>query len=322
MTKRSVLYMICAGALLWLQALTARCQTEVPELQYSIDTGNILIGDLVTLQVTLSNIPDNALAVLPDYESVLRTGAEFVNIIASDTISGPGSYSIRQQIGLSAYEAGTYWIPGMEFQVQEANGTWTVLRSDSIRLTVATVEVDTTQAIKDIKDIIPATSSYWLQYAIAALLLVLAAAIAVWKRKMLRNLFRKQPVTAAHSPARRQTLSEKYQGALLRLRERNYIEAGLYKEYYSELSDILRSYISEKFELPAPELTTQELLKRSKRIAILKRYRSDIKTVLMMADMAKFAKAQANEASASTDMKLVADFIQSTSKNGSAASDV
>lgn len=322
MTKRSVSYIIFTGILLPLQVLTGYSQSSIPQLRYSIDTGHLTIGDIVTLHIELSNIPDNALAVLPDYESVLQSGTEFVSLIASDTIAGNGSYSISQRIGISAYEAGMYWIPSMEFQVQEGNSTWTVLRSDSIRLSVTTIEVDTTLAIKDIKDIIPARSSSLVPYLVVLLLVLLSVAFVIWRKKIIRALFSKKTGTTAPVTAKRVTLQEKYTSALQQLKERDYVANGLYKEYYSELSDILRNYINEKFAIPAPELTTQEFLKQSKRAATLKRYRADIKTVLMMADMAKFAKAQANEASAAEDMQLVADFIRSTSKNGSIVSDV
>lgn len=308
--------------LLGLQALNGSSQSPPPELHYSIDTGRISIGDLVTLKIALSNIPDNALAVVPDYEAVLQKGTEFVSLITSDTVYSGSTYSIIQEIGLSAYEAGTYWIPSLEFQVQESNSTWTVLRSDSIQLQVATIDVNTDGSIKDIKDIIPADRSTWQQYIILLLCLLVLVAALVWRKKIAKAFFHRQHKTAVSAVDTRMTLLEKYTTALQRLRERDDINNGRYKEHYSELSDILRNYISEQFALPAPELTTQELLKRAKRVAGLKRYRADIKTVLLRSDMAKFAKAQTDETTATADIQLVVNFIRATTKNGIKGSDV
>ncbi|TMA60118.1 MAG: hypothetical protein E6J75_01735 [Deltaproteobacteria bacterium] len=45
-----------------------------------------------------------------------------------------------------------------------------------------------------------------------------------------------------------------------RLRARRLIEQGAFKEYYSELSDVVRRYLESRFKLRAPEMTTEEFL--------------------------------------------------------------
>jgi hypothetical protein len=44
------------------------------------------------------------------------------------------------------------------------------------------------------------------------------------------------------------------------LKAKDYISRGLIKEYYTEISDITRHYLENRFNLKAPEMTTEEFL--------------------------------------------------------------
>jgi len=46
---------------------------------------------------------------------------------------------------------------------------------------------------------------------------------------------------------------------LIALRDKNYPERGLLKEFFSEFSEILRRYIENRYGFPALEMTTYEL---------------------------------------------------------------
>ena len=74
------------------------------------------------------------------------------------------------------------------------------------------------------------------------------------------------------------------------------MERGEVKEYYSELTDIARTYIEEAIEIPAMESTTDELIAAFK-IAVVKKKLSltdetikNLEKVLKQADLVKFAK--------------------------------
>jgi hypothetical protein len=64
------------------------------------------------------------------------------------------------------------------------------------------------------------------------------------------------------------------------------------KEYYIELTDIVRNYIEDRFKTPAMELTTDELLQKAKVHRDLIPYYGLLSIILQTADLAKFAKAQ------------------------------
>ena len=74
------------------------------------------------------------------------------------------------------------------------------------------------------------------------------------------------------------------------LKEQKLWQRGLEKEYYTELTDILRTYIEDRFKLNAMEMTSSEILDLIKNQDITKSSISNLNQVLELADFVKFAK--------------------------------
>ena len=91
---------------------------------------------------------------------------------------------------------------------------------------------------------------------------------------------------------------EKATAHLKTLEKKSLVERGEVKAYYSELTDIVRTYIEEAIEIPAMESTTDELIAAFK-IAIVKKKLAlndetikNLERVLKQADLVKFAKSK------------------------------
>ena len=66
---------------------------------------------------------------------------------------------------------------------------------------------------------------------------------------------------------------------------------GLFKDYYSEISAIIRSYLEDRFALNAPEMTTEEFLNSLRDSGSLSTERKEpLKSFLNACDLVKFAK--------------------------------
>src|SRR5207247_5345081 len=79
--------------------------------------------------------------------------------------------------------------------------------------------------------------------------------------------------------------------ALERLRRRGLVEAGAMKDYYSELSAIVRTYLEQRFEIRAPEMTTEEFLLASARGGrLVGPHRALLGEFLKDSDLVKFAR--------------------------------
>jgi hypothetical protein len=88
------------------------------------------------------------------------------------------------------------------------------------------------------------------------------------------------------------SLQEKALQVLAELEAKKLWEQGKVKNYYVELTDIVRGYIEARFNTPALELTTDELLYKARTQQDLMPIASQLEQILRTADLAKFAKAQ------------------------------
>jgi hypothetical protein len=78
---------------------------------------------------------------------------------------------------------------------------------------------------------------------------------------------------------------------LERLRRRGLIAEGAFKEYYSALSGIVRTYVEQRFRIRAPEMTTEEFLLVAARSGkLLGPHRSLLGDFLVESDLVKFAR--------------------------------
>jgi hypothetical protein len=90
--------------------------------------------------------------------------------------------------------------------------------------------------------------------------------------------------------------------------QKNYLSLGLIKEFYFELTEIVRWYIEKKFEVNALELTTEELFNVLKK-KVDKKYNLELKSFLDNADLAKFAKYRPDEKQIVQDFEIAKKLI-------------
>jgi hypothetical protein len=153
--------------------------------------------------------------------------------------------------------------------------------------------------IRDVKP--PIETPLWVWLLIALAVCAVAAAIYVF----LRN--RKKTIPAVIRPA--------WDTAFARLNDlsgKQYPQKGMFKSFYSELSAIVRHYLEDRFQINAPEMTTEEFLNYVKSTASLTdEQKKALKDFLNGSDMVKFAKHEpsVSEAQANFDLahKLVVE---------------
>ena len=69
-------------------------------------------------------------------------------------------------------------------------------------------------------------------------------------------------------------------------------QQGQVKTYYSRLTDIMREYIENRYDIQALELTTDEILEKIEKVNVHDELLDKLKSMLQTADMVKFAKAK------------------------------
>lgn len=161
--------------------------------------------------------------------------------------------------------------------------------TNPLHLTVSTLAVDTTKEMVDLKPpmAIPMTLA---EIAMYVWIVLLCAAVAYflyryWKKRKQQQAGQVYvpPPRAAHIIALEQ---------LAALKERKLWQQGRIKEFYTEVTEILRRYIENRYQLMALEKTTDEIMVGLRSVAVTPEILPGLETILRRADLVKFAKYQ------------------------------
>ncbi len=165
--------------------------------------------------------------------------------------------------------------------------------------------------IHDIKPLLnPGTDFRWLYWAlaVAAAALLAASAWRLWrKRKKLPDGEMTPPPVAAETEAYQMLDILAADGDLSA------------KQFYFRLSAILRRYIERRYEIPAAEMTTEELLPQVDRLPLGIELAQPLKAFCRGADPVKFAGASAGQSRMAHDMAFARDFVRQTTEMSTAA---
>ncbi|MBU2940978.1 BatD family protein [Lacinutrix sp. C3R15] len=256
------------------------------QMTSSIDSTSIKIGAQITYKVQVETDTTNVV-VFPEGQTFLPL--EVIESYAIDTTRENAKYKLIKKYGLTQFDSGAYTIPRQKIVI----GT-KVFQTDSLQVEVKNIVVDTTkQGLYDIKPIIEVekTPSQWFKNLLLTLLVLAVVAFLlywfIWRKKPLT----KEEKIALLPPYDRAKI------ALQNLDKSSYLENAEIKDYYSELTFIIRKYLDEKVYDRALESTTDELINRlnllkdGNQIDISKDDIKNIETILKRADLVKFAKS-------------------------------
>ena len=294
----------CAVIAVALGALwnTASAQSKPPVVTARIEPDSIGIGDRFDYIIEVEK--DQVQVVqFPVYEAD-DTKIELVEDAPIDTLLREGRrQKLRKRYRLAAFEEGRYNMGLAQVLYADKNIVDTLHSTgDSLRLEVGTFRIDSTsQSIYDIKPqkTLPfrfGEISGYLTWALGMLLLLGIGVYALvrWlpaRGKRLGDLFRPAPPQPPHVVAIR---------ALEALHHQKLWQNNRHKQYYSGLTDILRTYISGRWGIGAMEMTTDEIVAAMRGIELPDKAAMDLVKILRDGDLVKFAKdtpdAEQNEA--------------------------
>jgi len=280
---------------------------ESPRISTEIDTTFIKIGEQVQWKVTV-DIDSTDFVIFPEGQTF--SPLETVEAFATDTIRNKDRLTLQKIYALTQFDSGAYKLPSQRIDI---NGTG--FMTDSSLINVATVPVDTlNQKMYDIKPIINVEKSnytFWKYLLIGLLILLILGALFYW------FVLRKKPLTEEEKVA----LLPPYDRALLELKKlenSKYLIQDEYKQYYSELTTIVRSYLEEDAHVTALESTTGQLIEKLELLKDAGELKLDDDTIkqfqqiLQTADLVKFAKNKPSTSVAEQDRKLVEQIVEKT----------
>ena len=305
MIRRQVLYKgIALLALLFSMMAFAQ---DNPIIRSEIDTNFIKIGEQIRFKVTVDT-DSTASVIFPDGQTF--SPLETVEAYKTDTTRHKDRITLQKIYALTQFDSGTYLLPVQRIDIN-GKGYFT----DSAQVQVATVPVDTlTQKMYDIKPLMPVDKSHAgiiRMIVIGLLALLLLAGLLYW------FVFRKKPLSEEEKVA----LLPPYDRALLELKKlekSRYLIQDEFKQYYTELTNIVRSYLEEDVHVSALESTTGQLIdklhlmKDAGELQLDEQTITQFRKILETADLVKFAKSKPATTVAEQDRLIVEQLVVKT----------
>lgn len=329
--KSKIIRHIGAGVL----ALTSVCaalpaQAGPLMVKARLDSVSVLMGRLTTLRLEVVEdagsrggfeLLEAARQQGRPYAAVCGDSVELRTSYATDTVDlGSGRIQINYAVPVQAFDSGSYRLPQLLYRAGNDS-----VRSNQVSLRVLPVNVTAEDPIagyapvaqpvgKSIFDNLPD----WLyNYWWLIIILLLAIGAGIW---ILTHPKQKGLIAPRHKPA--PTPYEVAMRSLTALKARKLWEQGMEKEYFTELTDILRVYLDKRFGINAMEMTSRQIMDMLRSNPVIKDKREYMRRILDMADFVKFAKVRPLPADNISAYDNAVNFVEETHSLGAGPSEI
>lgn len=274
----------------------------------SIDSLQLLVGEQTKVHLEVSMDADKKLR-LPVIKDTLVRGVEVLDIAKPDTqkLNDDKRWVITQEYTITSFDSALYYLPPLEVMVDDEK-----YRSESLALKVYSIPVDTLHPDQFFgpKTVVEVPIQWedidTMVYAFILMLLFGLACVFFIIRyrdnKPIIKIIKIEPKLPPHQEAMKH---------IEEIKANKNVQREDPKQYYTELTDVIRTYIMERFGFNAMEMTSSEIIENLLQVRD-KESLKDLKYLFETADLVKFAKhaPMMNE----NDMNLVnaVDFINET----------
>ncbi len=253
----------------------------------SLDTNKIMIGDHLNVRLQV-NVSPKVGVIIPQLtpEILSEYGIDRIASGSVDTIQDANSITYQQTITITAFDEGTLYFPSIPILSIDS---MLLSRTDSLAFQVLSLPVDTTTDFMDIKPIerVPLTFKEVLPFILLGLLgIVVIILIVIFILTFIKKKNRPTLFLQAKPKGKPEEIALR---ALEELRLRCLWQNGKVKQYYSELSTIIRVYIEDRYGINAMEMVSDEIL-GSISAKITTEAFNALRDLLQISDLVKFAK--------------------------------
>jgi hypothetical protein len=276
-------YILFLCVLLCGQTLFAQ-QNVVVRIQP--DKRQILLGEqiAVTLEASAQQASNVQLVWfnIPDTINHLET----VEKSSIDTNFKNGLMTMKQTFMLTGFDSGHWVFPAMALSYTDADGKMQTVNTDSIPVDVLPADVSKLNDYHDIKEIIevPNADQLYIIIAIAALTLLSLIAVIYFLRKKLPQKVAIPSVIAGRNPF--DWAMEEFG----KLKKQKFNSDAEVKLAYSQLDEVYRTYVQEKFGVHALQQTSGELLQQLQQTKLVNEDIQQYASTVRLIDVVKFAK--------------------------------
>ncbi len=274
-----------------------------------LDSNHILIGDWLRLHLDVQH-PNNTVVAFPNLPDSIN-GIEIVKREQPKRSQSGDTISESVTFVITAFDSGMHVVPPIPVQYTVNGDTAKKYVQTAPQIfVVGTIAIDTSKEIKDIKPPLAIGISFAeiLPYLIGLVILAGIVWLILYIRKKRRrgeSLIPEAPKLPANVVALE----------ALRILEAEHVwQRGLVKDYYSQLTDILRMYMERRFTVAAMEMTSDEILSAPAVAVLPKEIKNSLREVLLRADLVKFAKSQPLPQEHELSLTASRSFVETTWK--------
>ena len=290
--------------MLWLLLIPGVVLGQGVSVRARADSTSYSVGDAITVHLDVTH-PKGAVLKMAFGDSL-----DGFSVLDRSLFTPNGETASSASLVVSRYDSGTAVLPPLDVVYALPGDTALHHASTNpLLFTVHTLAVDTSQAYRDVKPplSVPLTLAEIALYL--GIVLFITALVyfgyRYWKK-------RKQKITGEvyvppPRPAHVIALEE-----LAILKEKRLWQQGFIKQYYSEVSEILRRYIENRYTLMALEQTTDEIMYGLKRLQVNPQVCNKVETLLQLSDLVKFAKYQPGLSEHEEILTMTYDIVETT----------
>jgi hypothetical protein len=261
------------------------CSAQQLHVEAGFDTNSAIIGNPFVFKVS-SEFSKDILLEMPLFSEELNKNIEIVGAPDFDSVeTEAGKLRIIHKYEVVVWDSGTYSIDSVPFSFQSGEFIDTLYSIPST-VYVGFMDIDTTGTVRDIKPLMKAPVLFkevipWILVFLGVGILALVVWFFLFKTKEERKQVFAKPALPPHVKAL---------NGLDELAEKKLWQAGELKEYWARVSEILRTYLKERYGFNALEILTGEVISYSTRFIGDEGVVESIKFILVNSDMVKFAK--------------------------------
>lgn len=280
--KRIVLFLIFS-----LSHFLANVSAQVT-VEARIDSLQMLVGQQTGITIDVS-CDGKATVELPTYQKgqQLAPGVELVEMMAADTTKLDDGHrmQVTRKYIVTAWDSSFYYIPPMKVRVNNKEYLTKNLALKVYTLDVDTLHYDQYFGPKDVMDA-PFSWDDWKPVIASLVLILLLSGLAAYLIYILRT---GKPLIHIVRRKRKEPAHKVALTAIERIKmERTWAQEDS-KEYYTQLTDTLRTYIQERYGFSAMEMTSGEIIERLTQENDEEAL-AELRELFQTADLVKFAK--------------------------------
>lgn len=292
--------------------LAVMAQSE-PSVNVKTDTTNIRIGEQITYTIST---PNNKEVIFPKLKNL--NGLEVAEELPVDTIKN----QLLKKYLITGFDSGAFYIKKQQVFIDSK-----AYFTDSLLVNVATIAVDTVKlakhyVVKDLEEETYTFAEWWYRsknyfYVGIAVVLFMIGLYFLFRKKK-EPVKEKKIVIPPYIEATKELKS---------LEQKQLWQNNKVKEYYSELTDIVRKYIGDELMIQALETTTDEMMSllktenKQQKLGLDKETLETLRDLLSQADFVKFAKQKpiemeikGHQSNASSIIETIHKIVESKKK--------